>query len=114
MAGHDVSVGAGHPPDDEPSGQLPPRQHDRATPGEVAGAVLRAIPTLGLSPADRRTVTSRAEMFLDAALAGQTGTTDTRRHARRLVAVLRATGNHRAADLADTVRAFDRDPTTPG
>ncbi len=108
MAGHDVAVGAGHQPDDEPSGQFP-----RATPGAVAGEVLRAIPNLGLSPADERTVTSRAEMFLDAALGGQTRTTDTRRHARRLVAVLRATGNHRAADLADTVRAFDRDSTTP-
>jgi hypothetical protein len=108
MAGPDVPVGAGRQPDHEPD-----RPQDRATADELASHVLRVIPALGLSPAHERVVTARAETFLDAALGGQATTSDTRRQARRLVAVLRATGNQRAAELADTLRYLDQDPGPP-
>lgn len=89
------------------------RQPDRATADELASHALRVIPALGLSPVYERVVTARAETFLDAALGGQATTNDTRRHARCLAVALRATGNTRAADLADTLRFLDDDSEPP-
>jgi hypothetical protein len=108
MAGVVNPLGAGHQ-SDRPPGQL----SERATAAELARDTLRVIPALGLSPAHERVVTARAETFLDAALGGEATTADTRRQARRLVAVLRATGNHRAAQLADTMRFLDQEPEPP-
>lgn len=108
MAGVEYPVGADRQPDREPG-----RPHDLTTAGGLARDALRVIPALGLSPAHERVVTARAETFLDAALGGQATANDTRRQARRLVAVLRATGNDRAAALADTMRFLDEDPEPP-
>ncbi len=108
MAGVENPLGAGRE-----SAHEQDRQHAWATADELASRALQAIPALGLSPAHERVVTARAETFLDAALGGQATTADTRRQARRLVAVLRATGNHRAAGLADTMRFLDQEPEPP-
>lgn len=92
MVGVEEPVGAGRQPD-----RPPDHPSERATADELASHALRVIPALGLSPAHERVVTARAETFLDAALGGQATTNDTRRQARRLVAVLRATGNQPAS-----------------
>lgn len=63
------------------------------------GALLSAIPDLGLSRSDRQTVTIRARMLLDS-LAAEPGSAEVSRHTRRLRAVLRATGNPAASALA--------------
>lgn len=109
MVGVEDPVGAGHLSASGPIGRQP-----RTAVGELARDLLRVIPALGLSPAHERVATARAETFLDAALGGQATTNDTRRQARRLVAVLRATGNQRASALASTLGALDHEPDPPG
>ena len=67
---------------------------------QSAEGLLCKIPALGLSASDRQTVTIRARMLVDSASRGPGSSGDAARHARRLRAVLRATGNPAAGVLA--------------
>ena len=85
---------------DPPTGRAPSPPDVPQAWAAAADGLLCAIPTLGLSTSDRQTVTIRARMLVESAARGPASGGDAARHARRLRAVLRATGNPAAAALA--------------
>lgn len=77
----------------------------------VAARLLSAVPDLGLSVSDRRAIGFRTQLLLDSAMTGPCSAGEVRRHARRLRALLRATGNPAARALAHTIdeQSVDQD-----